>query len=376
MFNPQDWRSPFSAELTPLQGLPRFAETDLLACERPDVVRRSSNPHLHELFHQGYTVLPGAVPASVCDRLAALIDPATAVENPHDVWVEYDDPEQGRIYGVPLSQPVVERSQCRYRGMDLYRNQEAAIEACYAPALRELLIAALNSEVLAYQQLAFTYGSQQALHQDPMYVRVSRPLKLIASWIALEDVQPDSGELVVVPASHTLRQLRFNSSDDAQCQHVFAGGEQSLWWNNHDQAAHSARLAQLQQLAGVLGSHVYRPAKGDVLIWSSQLIHGGGPVQLRPDGSRPTRRSLVTHYCPIDSLPMYWYQDPHTRPVSPYPYCHLTWKLLPRFRYPAGFNPNLYRERHQADLRSEAWAWQDPGLHYALFGQREGRATA
>ena len=64
------------------------------------------------------------------------------------------------------------------------------------------------------------------------------------------------------------------------------------------------------------------------------------------------------------------------RPVSPYPYCHLTWKLLPRFRYPAGFNPNLYRERHQADLRSEAWAWQDPGLHYALFGQREGRAAA
>ena len=148
MFNPQGWRSPFSAELTPLQGLPRFTETDLLACERPDVVRRSSNPHLHELFHQGYTVLPGAVPASVCDRLAALIDPATAIENPHDVWVEYDDPEQGRIYGVPLSQSVVERSQCRYRGMDLYRNQEAAIEACYAPALRELLVAALNSEVL------------------------------------------------------------------------------------------------------------------------------------------------------------------------------------------------------------------------------------
>ena len=148
MFNPQDWRSPFSAELTPLQGLPQFAETDLLACERPDVVRRSSNPHLHELFHQGYTVLPGAVPASVCDRLAALIDPATAVENPHDVWVEYDDPEQGRIYGVPLSQPVVERSQCRYRGMDLYRNQEAAIEACYAPALRELLITALKAKFL------------------------------------------------------------------------------------------------------------------------------------------------------------------------------------------------------------------------------------
>ena len=273
MLNPQSWRSPFSEELTPLQCLPRFRETDLLACERPENVQRSTNTHLQELFSQGYTVLPGAIPASVCDKLAALIDPSTAFENPHDLWVEYDDPEKGRIYGVPLSQQVVERSQCRYRGMDLYRNQEAAIEACFAPALRELLIRALNSEVLAYQQLAFTYGSQQALHQDPMYVRVSRPLKLIASWIALEDVQPDSGELIVVPASHTLRQLRFDSSNDIQCQHIFSGGERSLWWNNHDDLSHRNRLNELQQLAEVLGSHIYRPSKGDVLIWSSQLIH-------------------------------------------------------------------------------------------------------
>ena len=373
MLNPQSWRSPISEELTPLQCLPRFRETDLLACERPENVQRSTNTHLQELFSQGYTVLPGAIPASVCDKLAALIDPSTAFENPHDLWVEYDDPEKGRIYGVPLSQQVVERSQCRYRGMDLYRNQEAAIEACFAPALRELLIRALNSEVLAYQQLAFTYGSQQALHQDPMYVRVSRPLKLIASWIALEDVQPDSGELIVVPASHTLRQLRFDSSNDIQCQHIFSGGERSLWWNNHDDLSHRNRLNELQQLAEVLGSHIYRPSKGDVLIWSSQLIHGGSIVQTRNNDSRPTRRSLVTHYCPIDSVPMYWYQDVHTQPISPYPYCHLTWKHLPRYRYPEGFDAKRYYSLNQSCLDREEWAKKDPALHYSLYGEKEGR---
>jgi len=46
MFNPQEWRSPFSAELTPLQDLPRFTETLLLACERPGVVRRDLEPTL------------------------------------------------------------------------------------------------------------------------------------------------------------------------------------------------------------------------------------------------------------------------------------------------------------------------------------------
>lgn len=376
LINPQHWRSPFADDAPGLHHLPRFSETDLLACERPEIVRQSTNPHLWDLFHQGFTVLPGAVPGPLCDRLAGLIDPSTAEANPHDVWVEYDDPDHGRIYGVPLSQQVVDRSNCRYRGMDLYRNQEAAIEACYAPMLRELLKLALNSEVLAYQQLAFTYGSQQALHQDPMYVRVSRPLKLMASWIALEDVQPGSGELVIVPGSHTLRQLRFNSRGDHQCDHIFNGGESSLWWDNRDMKAHAARLKQLQGLADCLGSQAFRPSKGDVLIWSSQLIHGGGAVVLPSDGIRPTRRSLVTHYCPIDSIPMYWLQDVHVPPVEAYRHCYLTWKLLPRFRYPVGFDPQRYRDRHQSDLGREPWADADPALHYALFGQKEARSIS
>ena len=81
--------------------------------------------------------------------------------------------------------------------MDLYRNQEAAIEACYAPALRELLIAALNSDEACLSTTWPTYGSQQALHQT-VYVRVSnQPLKLIQLDCS-QDVQPDSGETGIV----------------------------------------------------------------------------------------------------------------------------------------------------------------------------------
>lgn len=49
---------------------------------------------------------------------------------------------------------------------------------------------------------------------------------------------------------------------------------------------HSARMGLEQK--------TFRPRKGDVLIWSADLVHGGSPVT---DPSL-TRKSLVGHYCP------------------------------------------------------------------------------
>tara|TARA_B100000073_G_C23322086_1_gene407167 strand:+ start:56 stop:277 length:222 start_codon:yes stop_codon:yes gene_type:complete len=70
---------------------------------------------------------------------------------------------------------------------------------------------------------------------------------------------------------------------------------------------------------------------------------------------------------------MYWYQDVHTQPISPYPYCHLTWKQLPRYRYPEGFDAKRYYRLNQPCLDREEWAKKDPALHYALYGEKEGR---
>ena len=55
---------------------------------------------------------------------------------------------------------------------------------------------------MAFQTLYFRYGSQQAIHQDPAYVVIDEPMKLCASWLALEDVKPGSGELIYYPGSH------------------------------------------------------------------------------------------------------------------------------------------------------------------------------
>ena len=49
--------------------------------------------------------------------------------------------------------------------------------------------------------------------------------------------------------------------------------------------------------------------KGDVLIWSADLAHGGSPVTDRS----LTRKSLVGHYCPKRVEPFYFRMDPKRR---------------------------------------------------------------
>ena len=65
----------------------------------------------------------------------------------------------------------------------------------------------------------------------------------------------------------------------------------------------SQRLHSMAKEAG-LQKDRFLAKKGDVLIWSASLMHGGSPVE----SPIRTRKSLVTHYCPADLQPMYAYK--------------------------------------------------------------------
>jgi hypothetical protein len=67
----------------------------------------------------------------------------------------------------------------------------------------------------------------------------------------------------------------------------------------------------------------FAPRRGDVLIWSADLVHGGSS-EMDPDS---TRRSLVTHYCPVDREPEYfafWKHSGRRRHDSGGYYCYYT----------------------------------------------------
>ena len=53
----------------------------------------------------------------------------------------------------------------------------------------------------------------------------------------------------------------------------------------------------------------FRPRKGDVFVWSADLVHGGSRDI---DPASASCRSLITHYCPGELEPGYFQDARHS----------------------------------------------------------------
>ena len=64
----------------------------------------------------------------------------------------------------------------------------------------EFLAAIFDGRPEAFQGLTFVWnGSQQAIHKDTAYVKIdTSPMHLAATWLALEDIQPGTGEFGIL----------------------------------------------------------------------------------------------------------------------------------------------------------------------------------
>jgi hypothetical protein len=147
------------------------------------------------------------------------------------------------------------------------------------PEIFRMVELILGEEAIAFQSLYFEYGSSQGLHRDPMFVRTNPAGHMVASWIALEDITPESGPLVYVPGSHRFPWFEFAPGT------IEADGDKKK------------RFAFQLQLKRLLEERNLEPqtftcSRGDVFLWHAALVHGGQPVEQR----ERTRKSYVTHY--------------------------------------------------------------------------------
>ncbi|KAF0811704.1 hypothetical protein IGB42_03863 [Andreprevotia sp. IGB-42] len=128
------------------------------------------------------------------------------------------------------------------------------------------------------QTLAYVFGSQQDAHQDTIHLTPFPAGYMCGTWIALQDVVADSGELVVYPRSHRERRVYLN---DTGCAKVKGD------WKEFGNKV----CANWAEIAARYEKFVYRPKKGTVLIWHENLLHEGS---VRIDASLE-RRSVVIH---------------------------------------------------------------------------------
>lgn len=179
--------------------------------------------------------------------------------------------------------------------LDLYAYSETTRKAFFTQPILEFLNCVFEAPPMVFQSLYFERGSEQAMHQDSAFVRISEPMKFVGVWIALEDIKPGSGELEYYAGSHKQPEFLWN------------GESKSMPESEWRQPQHTRFLESLHENAEKYGytKEKHYPKKGDVLIWHADLSHGGSP---QTDPSL-TRRSFAVHMCPSNCQPTYMLDD-------------------------------------------------------------------
>jgi ectoine hydroxylase-related dioxygenase (phytanoyl-CoA dioxygenase family) len=228
--------------------------------------------HHRSFRDNGFLVLPGFFEEA---ELAAASGAYHAVwrDLPGDVTVDTEI-SQRRTRAAQLTEE--ERAQS-FKINDLYLREPRLREAVLSERLGAILRELLGDAPVICNTLSLEYGSQQADHLDTLFMTPPSYGRLVATWMALEDVVADAGPLRYYPESNHIEPFRFEDGGF----HV-RNEEMDRWSDYMAGEVERHGLAETRFLA----------KRGDLFIWDAWLLHGGSEI------CKPglTRHSLVTHY--------------------------------------------------------------------------------
>jgi hypothetical protein len=144
----------------------------------------------------------------------------------------------------------------------------------------ELLSQLYGRRAFPFQTLNFPVGSEQHFHTDSLHFSSLPERFMCGVWVVFEDVGPEQGPLEYYPGSHKFPVL-YN-------EHYGVFRERTA---DITQDMYEPAWEKMVLTAG-LRRETFHPKKGQALIWTANLLHGGAP---HIDPGR-TRWSQVTHY--------------------------------------------------------------------------------
>lgn len=252
---------------------------------------------LRSFITDGYVILRGAVPAWTLRRAAGALEDAYAGRMKAlrfccpDLGFEVGDWD-ARVRELPA------------KALEIHAHSAAVRDLILCKSIVRFLSLVFERPPMATQTLGFYRGSGQQGHQDTAYVTYSLPLQFAASWIALEDVTEGAGELFYRVGSHQLGDFLYDGRSKGVSD---ARRLNPDWTSEADEARHVESLVRRSEQLGYREER-FLARRGDVLIWSADLVHGG-----KPTSTAHTRKSIVTHYCPWDVAPLYF--ETHRAPI-------------------------------------------------------------
>lgn len=249
-------------------------------------------------------------------------------------------------------------------------------DALHVPAVREI---ATNSSIIAllskiygrkafpFQTLNFPRGTEQSCHSDHVHFDSIPPRFMAGVWVALEDTDEENGPLFYYPGSH--KWLALTNTEVSYHQAA-------------QDAPHYPRFPESWEAFARFYSvekKTFTAQKGDCLIWTSNLVHGG---MYQKDQTR-TRWSQVTHYyfdncayyTPLRSSPhsgRYHWRDIHDIATGDHKPNVVNGFVIDRSssdKNRFNFDADVYLELNP-DVKA---AGVDPYRHYLEFGINEKR---
>ena len=166
------------------------------------------------------------------------------------------------------------------RIQDLWMYSESAKSVACNTEIAEVLAMLYDREPIPFQTLNFRVGSQQRAHSDTIHFS-SIPAKFMCGvWVALEDITPENGAVFYYPKSQNLPEYNFSHFKSTPVDTAYS-----------DYIEYEDFIEKIVE-AYQFEKKPFYAKKGDVLIWSSNIIHGGSKVL----NEQASRYSMVTHY--------------------------------------------------------------------------------
>jgi hypothetical protein len=216
-------------------------------------------------------------------------DLAQALRRDGYVVLDFPDPDFGQ-----LADTIIKKLDSRYDwaawrkgSLDSLRVQDAWQDvpevrriACNQTIL-QILTDLYGRRAFPFQTLNFPVGTQQHFHTDSIHFSSCPERFMVGVWVALEDIDSDNGPLIYYPGSH---KLPIYTNEQVGRNPNFAGKDPS----GHYGAFGEAWRGIVEALD--LKPMEFHAKKGQALIWSANLLHGGAAQK---DLQR-TRYSQVT----------------------------------------------------------------------------------
>ena len=243
------------------------------------------------------------------------------------------------------------------------------------PKILDLLEYLYGRKAFPFQTLHFSKGTQQHFHADAVHFNSIPERYMCGVWFALEDIDETQGPLVYYPKSH-----KFPIYEN---EHI---GVDPINSPKIDQKNYELLWEELVEAAEI-EPKIFLANKGDILIWSANLLHGGA----KQIDQTKSRFSQVTHYyfddctyyVPMESDKRQGFLKTRINESSDNYNGSLQKKrkkivdefrdnyqsLIFQVQLPKDFNPKLYLKLNN-DIKDSG---MDPTRHYVLYGRDEGR---